>query len=77
MMANDDKLSEQEILNQRFKKFDEYMGDNIPSDCLDVLHRIFQLSPVRRITASEVLKHDYFTKSVMQPNGNKSSVQTK
>ena len=54
-------MSEKEILSKRFKKFDEYMGDKISSDCIDLLHKIFELSPVRRISAEEVLKHPFFT----------------
>jgi len=55
--------SEQEILKKRFKKFDEAMNDKISKDCIDVLHKIFELSPVRRISAVEVLRHPFFSKS--------------
>jgi serine/threonine protein kinase len=70
-------MTEQEILKKRFKKFDESMSDKISKDCIDVLHKIFELSPVRRISATEVLKHPFFSKPCSQPTGNKSSVVTK
>ena len=53
-------LSEKEILKKRFKKIDALMKPHIPSDCIDLLHQIFQLSPIRRISAAEALKHPYF-----------------
>jgi serine/threonine protein kinase len=52
------------------------MGDKIPSDCIDLLHKLFELSPVRRISAADAIKHTYFT-SIDKDWMNKSSVNTK
>ena len=41
----------QEILKKRFKKMDSYMKNSIPADCVDLLHKILELSPKRRISA--------------------------
>ena len=77
VMKDKTGMSEKEILSKRFQKFDEYMGDKISSDCIDLLHKIFELSPVRRISAEEVLNHPFFTTTQHQPTGNKMSVTTK
>lgn len=63
VMKDKTGMSDKEIFSKRFKKLDEYMGDKISSDCIDLLHKIFELSPVRRISAEEVLKHPFFTTS--------------
>ena len=52
------------------------MGDKIHQDCIDLLHKLFELSPVRRISADEALKHSYFN-SMEKDVWNKSSVHTK
>ena len=49
--------------------------DLIPDDCMDLLYKIFQLSPVRRVSAADALQHPYF-KSIIDPDS-KSSVVTK
>ena len=77
MMTCKSGQSEDEILKKRFKNFNQYMGDKISADCKDLLHKIFELSPVRRISAEEILKHPFFLKSQVEPTGNKSSVLTK
>ena len=77
VMKEKSGMSEQEILSKRFKKFDAYMGDKISPDCIDLLHKIFELSPVRRISAEDILKHPFFTTTQYQPTGNKISVTTK
>lgn len=64
-------LSEQEIMKKRFKKLDAQMKSQIPSDTIDFLHKILQLSPVRRLSAAEALMHPYFT----QEQDRKESVQ--
>lgn len=69
-------LTTDELLRKRFKKFDAFMGDKLPSDCIDLLHQLFALSPVRRISADEALKHPYFV-SIDRDWMNKSSVHTK
>ena len=52
------------------------MGDKLPSECVDLLHKLFELSPLRRISAAEALQHPYFT-SIDKDWMNKSSVHTK
>ena len=77
VMKDKSGMSEQEILSMRFKKFDAYMGDKISEDCIDLLHKVLELSPVRRISAEDILKHPFFTTTQHQPNGDKTSVTTK
>lgn len=69
-------LTSEEILKTRFKKFDQLMGNKIPPDCKDLLHKLFELSPKRRISAEEALRHSYFT-TMDKDQFNKSSVHTK
>jgi len=69
-------LSTEELMKKRFKKFDAFMGDKLPLECIDLLHKLFELSPVRRISAEDALKHPYFT-SIDKDWMNKSSVHTK
>jgi hypothetical protein len=38
------------------------MKNHIPAECIDLLHKILELSPKRRISASEALEHEYFKK---------------
>jgi serine/threonine protein kinase len=40
------------------------MKNNIPSECIDLLHKILELSPKRRISAEDALKHPYFLKEM-------------
>lgn len=53
-------LTEQDILKKRFKKLDQQMKSQIPADAIDLLHKILQLSPIRRISAADALLHPYF-----------------
>lgn len=53
-------FTDAQIESKRFKKFDQLLKNSIPPECLDILHRIFQLSPVRRISAQGALNHPYF-----------------
>ena len=53
--VNDDKL-----LKKRFKKIDSIIKGKIPNDMLDLLHKIFQFSPNKRVSAKEALEHRYF-----------------
>jgi serine/threonine protein kinase len=52
--------SSEKILEKRYKKLESLLKSQVPAQCLDLLHRIFELSPIRRISASEALKHPYF-----------------
>ena len=36
------------------------MKNIIPADCIDLLHKVLELSPKRRISALEALQHPYF-----------------
>ena len=36
------------------------MKNHIPSECIDILHKILELSPNRRISAEDALNHPYF-----------------
>ena len=36
------------------------MKSQIPADAIDLLHKILQLSPIRRISAADALLHPYF-----------------
>jgi hypothetical protein len=47
--------SSQDILKKRFKKLDSQMKNHIPQDCIDLLHKILELSPKRRISADQAL----------------------
>ena len=69
-------ISDNDIMKKRFKKLDLLLKKDIPPDCIDILHKIFQLSPVRRVTADEALKHPYFA-GFQQGLKKISSVQTK
>lgn len=62
LMSNSIKagLTEQEIMKKRFKKLDQQMKNQIPGDAIDLLHKILQLSPIRRISAADALLHPYF-----------------
>ena len=62
-----------EILKRRFSKLDSLLKKNVPSDMLDLLHQVFQLSPLRRISAEDALRHPFF---IRQPD-QKASVVTK
>lgn len=62
LMSNSVKagISEQEIMKKRFKKLDAQMKNQIPADAMDLLHKILQLSPIRRISAADALMHPFF-----------------
>lgn len=53
-------FSDDEIIKKRYKKLDSILKNEVPPECLDLLHKLFELSPVRRISASDALKHSYF-----------------
>ena len=53
-------LSEDQILERRFKKLDQLIKGKISTECLDLVHKIFALSPKQRISAEEALRHPYF-----------------
>ena len=36
------------------------MGNKVPPLMLDLLHKVLELSPKRRLTADEALKHAFF-----------------
>lgn len=63
IMSNSIKagLSSEEIIKKRFKKLDGLFKNQVQPQCLDLLHSIFELSPIRRLSASEALKHPYFS----------------
>ena len=73
LMSNSVKagLTETEIMKKRFKKLDAQMKNQIPADAMDLLHKILQLSPIRRISAADALLHPFFQ---MDMERNKESV---
>lgn len=64
------------IMSKRYKKLDLLMKNQVPELCIDLIHQIFQLSPVRRISASEALRHPFFC-GVNGDTDQKVSVLTK
>jgi serine/threonine protein kinase len=54
-------LSDEEILRKRYKKLDAMLKNVVPDNCIDFIHQVFQLSPERRISAADALKHPYFS----------------
>ena len=68
MLATNDLLSgsikagqsDEEILGKRFKKLDSLINCKIPATMLDLLHKMLELSPIRRVSAVEALKHPFF-----------------
>lgn len=73
LMSNSIKsgLGDQDIMKKRFKKLDAQMKNQIPADAMDLLHKILQLSPIRRISAGDALLHPYFFNDIER----KESVQ--
>jgi serine/threonine protein kinase len=62
-------MTDTEIMKKRFKK-------DVSADCLDLLHKIFQLSPERRISSQDALLHPFFSDKSLDDN-KISSVLTK
>jgi len=69
MLATNDLMStniksgvtDEEILRKRFKRLDTQMANKIPPLMIDLLHKVLELSPKRRISAEEALKHPFFS----------------
>jgi serine/threonine protein kinase len=53
-------MSSEDILKKRYKKLDSLLKNQVSAQCMDLIHSIFELSPIRRISASDALKHPYF-----------------
>jgi serine/threonine protein kinase len=69
-------MTDTEIMKKRFKKFDQTIKKDVSADCLDLLHKIFQLSPERRVSSQDALLHPFFSDKSLDDN-KISSVLTK
>ena len=57
-----------------------FTSNNIPEKLIDLLKKIFVYSPIKRLSANQCLKHEYFEeirdKVVLLPNGNQFVLPT-
>ena len=49
------------ITNVKYKPIREWFKADVPSDAIDLLSRMLQFNPTKRITIAEALKHPYLT----------------
>ena len=49
------------ITNVKYKPIREWFKVDVPSDAIDLLSRMLQFNPTKRITIAEALKHPYLT----------------